>query len=114
MASSRASANIIFGSSHRHAASHEKWRPIAQTDVQPQSLLDTDVPYLGQYHTRTLTHDALDKSPINGTSDVFLSDRKTKTDETRLPVRLCAHAYGIASESDAAGPLGTHNTSKIL
>ena len=47
-------------------------------------------------------------------SDVFLSDRKTKTDETRLLMRLCAHTHGIASESDAAGPLSTQNTSKIL
>ena len=77
-------------------------------------MLVTDVPHSRQCRTRTLSHDALDKSSINGASDVFLSDRKTKTDETRLLMRLCAHTHGIASESDAAGPLSTQNTSKIL
>ena len=62
----------------------------------------------------SVTGVTLDKSSINGASDVFLSDRKTKTDETRLLMRLCAHTHGIASESDAAGPLSTQNTSKIL
>lgn len=70
--------------------------------------------HFGQRLSRTFPHDSLDKSSVNRTFDVFLSDRKTKTDETRLLVRLCAHADGIASESDASRPLSAQNAPKIL